>query len=142
MGSDSLDRCAQPKPSKGSALLARKQARAELDAFEKTEKAKVRKRDRTCRWPGCDCGRLKLRLEVAHVVAKSLGGSSHADNLILLCFIKHQGVPSLHSGDLKIEPRTSAGTNGPCDFYVRTESGRMEIAFSETARGVSVAVGA
>lgn len=130
-----------PKPAKGTALLARKQRRAELVSHEAREKAKVRKRDRGCRWPGCDCRKLKLRTEVAHLDAKGIGGDhgvrTTADQMIELCFIKHQGVPSLHSGDLKIEPLSAAGTNGCCAFYARSESGRMEHVASERAVGIS-----
>ncbi len=107
-----LDRCAKPKPAKGSAARARKEQRAKLVAFELAEKRAVRLRDRVCRWPRCSCHKLKLRLEVAHIVDKAQGGSSHRSNMILLCVEKHQGRPSLHSGDLAIRPQTLSGTEG------------------------------
>ncbi len=131
-----------PKPVKGSLTMSRRLHVAKVSAHELAEKRKVRLRDRVCRWPGCDCKKWKLRLECAHVVSKSLGGSDDASNMILLCVGKHQGRPSLHSGDLKIEPQTSAGTNGCVDFFTRDEAGRWQCIASETVRGHSVAVGA
>lgn len=125
------------KAPKGSWVRERRERALAEDAYEKREKAKVRARDRKCRWPGCDCGRLRMPLEVAHVVSKSLGGSNAADNLILLCVEKHQGRPSLHSGDLEVRPQTARGTDGPCDFYVLRERGRWECIGSERVIGVS-----
>ena len=83
------------KPAKGTALLEKRAARRAVEKFEKDEKAKVRKRDRICRWPRCECQRLKdIRLECAHLDGKKIGGDhglrSTADNMILLCFLKHQ----------------------------------------------------
>jgi len=137
-----LIRNAEPKPAKGSLAMERRVRMAKVSSHELAEKRKVRLRDRVCRWPFCSCKKWKLRLEVAHVVSKSLGGSNDADNLILLCVSRHQGRPSLHSGDLKIEPQTSAGTNGPVDFFSRDESGRWQVIASEKSIGISVAVGA
>jgi hypothetical protein len=114
----------------------------DADAHEKREKAKVRARDRKCRWPGCDCEKLRLPLEVAHIVSKSLGGSNDAPNLMLLCVSRHQGSPSLHSGDMEIRPQTAMGTDGPCDFYVLRERGRWECIASERLIGVPVTRGA
>lgn len=136
-----LIRNAPPKPPKGTFLRERKQRQMDADAAEERNKAIVRKRDKTCRWPHCDCGRFKLRLEVAHMVDKSLGGSSEPDNLILLCFEKHQGRPSLHSGDLDIQPQTPAGANGPCDFRKKDDDGRWIVVASERYIGVSVTRG-
>lgn len=128
-----------PKPERGSALLARKAKRRAIDAEEKKNKREVRKQDRGCRWPFCDCRKWKLRTEVAHVLDKSLGGGNEIENLMELCFRKHQGPISLHSGDLKIEPQTPKGTRGPCDFYqLNREAGRFELWASERQVGVSV----
>lgn len=126
------------KPGRGTALIERRQRRLDEDAHEKRQKAIVRARDLSCRWPGCECKRLRLPLEVAHVVAKSLGGSSDADNLILLCVTTHRGTVSLHSGDLEVRPQHAGrGTNGPCDFY-RLRDGRWACIASERHIGVSV----
>ncbi len=135
------------KPAKGSYILERRAKRKAIEAHEEAQKRKVRQRDKTCRWPGCECQRVKgIRLEVAHLDDKGMGGDhgerSTADQMILLCFLRHQGQPSLHSGDLKIEPQTELGTYGPCDFYARNEAGRLELIASETSIGVSETRGA
>ena len=126
------------KPARGTALRERRQRKADADAHEKREKAKVRARDRQCRWPGCSCKTLRLPLEVSHVVAKSLGGSSDADQMILMCCERHRGTPSLHSGDLEVRPQTKRGTDGPCDFMELREDGRWDCVGSERTWRVSV----
>lgn len=108
-----------PKPAKGTTRAARVQTRMAEEDFEAREKTKARKRDGRCRWPHCDCAARRDRLEVAHVVNKSLGGTSDLENLIVLCLSRHQGRPSLHSGDLKIERLTDKGTSGPCEYWAR-----------------------
>jgi 5-methylcytosine-specific restriction endonuclease McrA len=130
------------KPPKGSYRRERTQKRLAVESEEDRNKAIVRKRDRKCRWPFCDCAKFRERLEVAHVVSKSLGGSNDPSNLILLCVSKHQGRPSLHSGDLAVAPQTSAGTNGPCDFKAQDDKGRWHVVASERYVGVSETRGA
>lgn len=133
------------KPAKGTALLERRSNRAKAKTFEASEKAKVRKRDRGCRWPGCDCRKQNIRTEVAHLHAKGSGGDhgvrSTADQMIELCVLRHQGSPSLHSGDLKIEPQTAVGTDGPCDFFARNEAGVFEMVAHERSVGLSTTRG-
>lgn len=118
---DFNERCAKPKPFKGSHFLTRKAKKAEIRRFEETEKAAVRVRDRVCRWPGCKENGKGIRLEVAHLNDKGIGGDhserSSRDQMILLCYWHHQGPESLHSKDLKIEATTNDGTAGPCAFY-------------------------
>lgn len=108
------------KDPKGTTRAVRVRKRIAFEQHEARMKTIVRKRDGyRCRWPGCDCRERRDRIEVAHVVNKSAGGSSEASNLICLCVARHRGRPSLHSGDLRIEPLTAAGTNGPCAFLRR-----------------------
>jgi len=130
-----------PRPLRGEYYLERKAKRAVVDNAERTHKKEVRARDRGCRWPGCECRKLKLRTEVAHLAAKGVGGDhgerSEPENLIELCFVKHRGTPSLHSGDLKIMPRTAVGANGPCDFFQRDEAGVFQLVASERTIGIS-----
>lgn len=136
---DDLDIKAQAKPARGTARAERHERSASREHDERINKAIVRKQDGTCRWPGCRCqkGPRKLPLEVAHVVAKSLGGSSAPENLILVCDEVHRGAVSLHSQDRKIEPLTNKGTRGPCAFYQRDEFGVMQHVASERSIGVS-----
>lgn len=118
-----------PKPAKGTALIARRDRRKILDAYETVEKRKVRLRDQFCRWPSCDyCSRYKhLTLHVAHVNDKGMGGDhglrSTADQMILLCALRHAGPTSLHSGHCRITPITDRGTDGPCQYEMADESG-------------------
>lgn len=132
------------KPAKGSGWLASKQRRREIVADERREKDAVRRRDHyQCRWPACEHAPLKPRLEVAHLDDKGMGGDhglrTTRDRMLLLCFLHHQGAVSLHSGDLRIDARTAAGADGCLDFYARhPETGRMELQWTETSRGISV----
>lgn len=108
-----------PKPARGTARAQRDEKRHHRLAHEQREKAAVRARDgNVCRWPGC---LERTRLECAHVVSKSLGGSSDRSNMIRLCEGHHRGPCSLHSGDLRVEPLTEAGTDGPCLFVATDE---------------------
>jgi hypothetical protein len=132
-----------PKPAKGTALLERRSKRADLRQHERTEKHKVRLRDKTCRWPRCVCRAMNVRNEVAHLDAKGAGGDhgirTRADRMMLLCFLAHQGETSLHSGDRKIVPLTDAGTDGCCEFYLRHPvTGTLELVATERSIGVSV----
>ncbi len=119
----------------------RADTRAQRRSFEQSEKAKVRKRDGGCRWPHCDCRQRGLPIETAHVNDKGMGGDhgkrSTADQMIRLCRPKHQGPVSVHSGDLKIEPLSGMGTDGPCSFWKRdAEDGSWFLFAEETAIGV------
>lgn len=117
------------KPAKGTALLHRIKRRQVRAALETQIRKGVRIRDRQrCRWPGCRWEKKGVRLEVAHLHAKGIGGDKKLrrttrDQLILLCFLHHQGERSLHSGDLKVVPETHAGTDGLCRFLEQTEAG-------------------
>jgi hypothetical protein len=115
-----------------------KQNRAEEDRLKRESK----KRDRyTCRWPHCVCRTERYPLESAHWARhKGSGGDpklirTTLDGLVTLCFLRHQGAVSLHSGDLKIEPLTDRGASGPCAFFVRDVKG-WELVARETAIGV------
>ena len=114
-------RRAQPKPQKGTAILERRKTRAQIVAHEKEQKAKVVTRDgsKTCRLvPGCQ---EREKFETAHVHDKGMGGDrgirSTADQMVRACFFHHQGGWSLHSGDLRVELLTDAGTDGPIEVW-------------------------
>jgi hypothetical protein len=130
------------KDPRGTALRKRREAKRDADAHLKAEKAKVRRRDLSCRWPGCDCKRWGLPLECAHIVDQSLGGSDDASNMILICAEKHRGRPSLHSKHLRIEPLTERGANGPCAFYQDFTHGGWGLVAEERTRGISETRGA
>ncbi len=115
-----------PKPSKKhKAVKAAK--RRMTEKHERQQKALVRARDLGCRWPHCPCHRQSIRLEAAHVKAKGMGGDhgerSGASNMILLCYLAHQGPHSLHSGDRRVVPVDERrGTNGPCRFETKIDN--------------------
>lgn len=125
------------KPARGSGRLERRAKRTAVRSFEEAEKAKVRIRDKgRCRWPMCRHQRTG-RFEVAHVIrAKGFGGDhgtvSHDHQMMNLCYFHHQGDPqdghpegSIERHNLKIEPLTDKGTNGPCRF-LQEHRGRLE----------------
>lgn len=119
---------ASPKPVKGSLLLSRRKVRKERRQAEDAVKHNVRIRDHyRCRVPGCTEQKHGVRLEVAHLDDKGMGGDprlvrTQRHRMIALCFLHHQGPISLHSTDLRIEPEDDMrGTDGPCVFYVTDE---------------------
>jgi hypothetical protein len=112
------------KEPKGADLIRRRERKKARVLAEEHEKAKVRVRDRQCRWPHCEnCRTYKPRLEVAHLTAKGIGGDprgevSTADQMILLDFLTHQSGPlSLEQHGRRIVPLTDRGTSGPCEFW-------------------------
>lgn len=131
----------QPKPAKGSALIERRERRAEVEAYEEGEKRAVRLRDKRCRWPHCaNCKAFTPRLEVAHVIAKGMGGDhslkSSRDQMVLIDYLTHQGRDGLEQHGRKIEPLTDQGTDGPCAFYVADGVGGWILVAEETSIGV------
>lgn len=134
-----------PKPMRGDAMLARRARRAELTKHEAAEMDAAKKRDRGCRWPGCPFVRMNLTLHAAHLVHRGMGGNPAGDRttragLITFCS-RHHGM--FDRVDIDVLPRTERGTDGPCDYYVTSpHTGRLEILYSESSIGVSVAVGA
>ena len=131
-----------PKPQKGTALIERRTRRKAIEAYEDREKQIVRRRDRVCRWPRCEnCRCFKPRLEVAHLSAKGAGGDhgqkSSADAMILLDMLTHQGGPSsLEQHGRRIEPLTTAGTSGPCEFWALDEKGAWYLVARERSIGI------
>lgn len=129
------------KPEKGSHWKAGRDRRKAVVAYEEREKEKVRRRDQKCRWPHCEnCRAYKPRPEVAHVVAKGMGGDhglkSSADQMMLLDYLTHQGGPdSVEQHGRRIEPLTPAGTDGRCAFYRVGEDGREYVVAIELAPG-------
>jgi hypothetical protein len=126
----------QPKFRDGLTLQEhRAVVRTRLRSSEKSAKADAKRRDFPCRWPGCDCAKRGLRGEAAHIQGKGMGGDhglrTTAANLAFLCHRRHQGPRSLHSGDLRIEPLTERGMDGPVAFYERGEDGVLYVVRQE-----------
>lgn len=113
------------KPEKGTRRKELLAKRASLRTREKQAKAVVMDRDgRMCRVPGCKNVKLGgWAPNVAHLEHKGMGGDRTLDRtqvhkMLVLCFPHHLGEWSLDKGTLRIEPDTSAGTNGPCQFWM------------------------
>lgn len=75
--------------------VARATKRKQRAGDERVEKAKVRQRDRYCRFPLCGCQKLGLALEVSHSRHKGAGGDptgqrSQADWMVYLCCGRHR----------------------------------------------------
>lgn len=121
MANPDLKPGALAKPKRGSASLAREQADAQREANRKAVAKQVKQRDSyRCRWPEAH----KCRggpLEAAHIKDLSLRGVTVATNEITFCpWIHRRGPESIHGKELKVEPETSAGANGPCSFWRQT----------------------
>lgn len=124
--------------------VERRQKRRDRKAIERQVKAEVKRRDgNKCRWPRCEFTTVRQPIDCAHLKAAGMGGDPKSirmtrDNLMLLCRQHHQGPISLHSGDLCVEPQTSRGTDGPCDFKQLDGRGCWIFVASERSIGVSV----
>jgi hypothetical protein len=124
-----------PKPARGSQTLEHEEKKAKLRARERFEKGVARRRDGGCRWPIKHLCR--GRLEGAHIRDASLGGEMASANLITFCLWIHQkGPESIHGKQLKVEPETGAGADGPCSFYRLDENGMWMCVGVESSIGV------
>lgn len=121
------------KPQRGARVLAKVNADAEADALEKREKAASKKFDGyRCRWPEAHVCRFAL--ESAHIKHASLGGEMDRKNLVTLCAWLHRRGPETQQyGQLKIEPETPAGAQGPLAFYRQTLDGSYYLVRRELA---------
>ena len=130
-----------PKPRRGSALLAARTRRANRVAAEQKIMRQARRRDHgECRWPRCAYKSKSLPIDVCHDRHRGMGGNpsggrTRLNELISLCRVHHG---QLDAHEIGIETQGNQMFSGPCDFYQRTESGRMELVWSETKIGVSV----
>jgi hypothetical protein len=117
---------------------AREDVKAGRRTVERLGKDSAKKDDGgRCRWPHCDCRKIKQPMDGAHLDAKGMGGNPKGDrhdprNIITLCREVHRtGRKSLHSGDRRITPLTEDGTRGPCLFEMTDEHGRWFVVAEE-----------
>ena len=110
------------KPAKGSAKLARAKKAKEKAQDERREKARVRRRDRVCRFPMCSCANHGFVLEASHDVHKGMGskdGVSLSSMMGLICNWRHRlGKVSRDRGTLRVVHLTPAGWDGPVAWEV------------------------
>jgi hypothetical protein len=131
-----------PKPKRGTALLERRQRRAELVKHEQTEmQAALKDDNRECRRPTCQyrSKSLKMPVDACHVKHRGMGGNpsgSRTDRatVISLCRMCHG---EYDAGLFDFEPLTGDGTRGPCAFYDISESGERLHVATEVRRGES-----
>lgn len=132
-----------PKPERGAAALERHAEKVKRKSHEKQVKAEVRKRDgKGCRWPKCPYWKRGVRVEAAHLEPAGMGGDPQGlrmrtDNLIRMCLTHHRENYSLHTVDLKIEPMTWKGADGPVTFYQKVQ-GKWIVVGVESQPGVLV----
>lgn len=116
------------KPSRTARKKAEKKKKTDRKTKERQSMDVARKADRGCRFPLCGCKKLGLRVEVAHLRHRGMGGNpkgdrTQPDNVISLCTHRHQHGPvSLHKGTLRVEPLTTEGTRGRVMFLVDAET--------------------
>lgn len=119
---------------KGGATKLKKEKHSrqrERQAAEDDNKARVRNRDRRCRFPLCGCHALKLALkafpEVSHSKHKSMGGNPSGDRslaelMVYLCKHRHQDGPvSRHKGTMRALPLTTSGYDGPVSWQLEAD---------------------
>lgn len=121
-----------PKSTTAARKKAREQTRRERVNHEQINKARVRRRDRGCRFPLCGCKAIKLQLisatEVSHQRHKGAGGNPDGDRslssgMIQLCRHRHQdAIISRHKGTMRVRELTPFGCDGPVAFDVRTDT--------------------
>ncbi len=100
--------------AKGKRALKAKDTRRD----ETKNKAKVRRRDRECRFPLCPCGKLGYATHVSHSVHKGMAGNpagdrSQAELMVLVCQPRHQGAASIDAKTIRWRPLTEKGASGP-----------------------------
>jgi hypothetical protein len=105
------------KNDERKSVMERRLKKMATDLSERQNKAAVRKRDKKCRFPLCECKKWRRRTEVSHREHKGKGGGSATDNMILLCTCRHrENRVSIHQGNLQWDPLTKAGADGPIEW--------------------------
>lgn len=113
----------------GPTARRRKTRAAALKRGENKNKAKVRARDRVCRFPLCPCQRFGLFLEVSHATHKGMGGDptgerSAPELMILVCNWRHkESHISIDKKAIRWLPLTDKGSNGPVEWQAKADEG-------------------
>lgn len=130
-----------PKPSRLERRLSRTREQRDIAASEKREKAKVRRRDRACRFPLCPCRRLGLALHASHQDHKGMGGDrlglrTTADQMILLCAARHKEAAfSVHNKNLRAVYLTPDRADGPIGWEIEIDGQFQPLAREDRANG-------
>jgi hypothetical protein len=123
---------------------AKSRKRRQSVSAERQAKQQAKARDGgRCRFPGCGCHALGLKIESSHLVHKGIGGNPSGDRsttagLMTLCSVRHRtGQWARDNGRLRYVPLTGDGCDGPVKWQIRDagEEHWFTVA-SETAIGV------
>lgn len=112
--------------STGSRKVARGLKRITRKKAEDTEMAKVRKRDKYCRFPLCGCKKFGLTMHVAHQRHRGMGGNPAGDRtdtrtMVYVCSARHrENKYSIDRGTIRWRGITAAGANGPIMWEVES----------------------
>lgn len=110
--------------------VVERQDKLALVAKERKAKEQVRKRDKSCRFPMCQCKKYRRHSEVSHSVHKGMGGNPAGDRstpslMVLLCPFRHkENRYSIDRGLLKWEPLTDQGADGPIRWLMAVNDPR------------------
>lgn len=127
---------ASPKPQRIIDKVRNHIRRRQTVSDEQRIMQAVRREDRYCRFPLCCCGKMKLKLEVAHAGDdghRGMGGNSSLsrttpENLILLCRPRHRAHQfSIDKHTLRIEPVTDRGLRGPVEWWIDAEALPLDV---------------
>jgi hypothetical protein len=116
------------KEPKGSAKVERLIRRLALKAAEDKSKAEVRRRDKRCRFPLCQCRKFNLACHVAHSQHKGAGGNpkgerSAPDLMVYVCSARHrENRMAIDRGTVRWRPLTEYGANGPIAWEIDGEA--------------------
>lgn len=134
-----------PKPLRGTALLEKRERRAQQQKHEKAEMHAALVRDKMqCRLGKlCDfAARHKvLPVDPAHLTHRGMGGNKKLDRttrqtVVALCRLAHG---QWDAGLIDLRPLTDAGFDGPVSFHWKhPETGELVQFAAETVIGVSV----
>ena len=111
--------------SKRSAKIDRALRREKAKNAEDRNKAKVRARDKACRFPFCGCKRFRLALHVSHQEHKGMGGNPTGDRsqtagMMFLCSARHrENHMSVDQHNIEWRQLSLDGADGPVAWYVR-----------------------
>jgi hypothetical protein len=116
------------KEPKGSAKVERLIRRLALKATEDKSKAEVRRRDKRCRFPLCQCRKFGLQLHCAHSKHKGMGGNPKGERsapelMVYVCSARHrENRMAIDRGTVRWRPLTEYGANGPIAWELEGEA--------------------
>lgn len=130
------------KEPRGTYRLQQTAKKRSRKLSEEKVMAEAKRRDGgKCRWPRCEFK--ALLIETAHLEHRKMGGNPSGEatqrhKLIALCIRHHDQFDGRTLPEVDVVPVSAEqGTDGPCAFYVRDESGRWQHVATEKLIGIS-----